>query len=132
MKGTGTASHCPCPREESLGAKSNSFGHKTVSVQTLAGSFDNSILSDTSFLLLSWEGQNNALGLSVSRGSACAYVMEAVTQCQVLEISRTVGGEALLTSPVLRPPHPGKASQGEPQRKEDSHEMGLTVAFGVT
>ena len=27
---------------------------------------------------------------------------------------------------------PAKENQGSPQRKEDSHEMGLTVAFGVT
>ena len=27
---------------------------------------------------------------------------------------------------------PVKENQGSPQRKEDSHEMGLTVAFGVT
>lgn len=53
------------------------------------------------------------------------------TQCQVLGTLWRAGGEVPSTPPAL-PPNPGKASQGEPPRKEDSHEMGLTVAFGVT
>lgn len=43
------------------GAKSASFGHKNISVQTLARSLDKSLLSETRVLLL-WEGQNDALG----------------------------------------------------------------------
>lgn len=33
------------------------------------------------------------------------------------------------TSPLEKT---SQGNQGSPQRKEDSHEMGLTVAFGVT
>lgn len=125
------ASHCPCPREEGLGAKSNSFGHKTGSVQTPAGSLDKSLLSDTGFLLLSWEGQNNALG-PFCQPRVCLCVRDG--GCDTVSGPRNLtdgwrGGT--FNSPCAAPPpHPGQASQAEPRGKKTAMKWDLRWLLG--
>lgn len=58
------------------------------------------------------------------------YVMEAVTQCQVLEISRTVGGEALSTPPVLPPHTLEKPAKENPRGKKTAMKWDLRWLLG--
>lgn len=78
-------------------------------------------------------------GPPFSRGSARLTVMETMphavlgTGSPTELVGGTLNSPCPLPCPALHPLNKSaKENPGSPQRKEDSHETGLTVAFGVT